>query len=251
MGRRWAHVALGRKLPVVTVAAGIVLAAAILEAPESAADAPVRVNCPAADLQAAINNAPPGATLLVSGTCIGTFSIGKNLRLIGQGTAELNGNGNSAATVTIASGASVRLMSLTITGGAGGGIRNDGALTVRGSDVTGNGSITAGGIVNNGTLTLNESPVTGNIARQGGGISNTGTATLHDSPVTANRALVGGGIFNDGTLTLDDSAVTNNLAGLAIGGIGNFGTVTLHDSPVTGNTPDNCEPPGSVAGCSG
>jgi hypothetical protein len=27
--------------------------------------------------------------------------------------------------------------------------------------------------------------------------------------------------------------------------------VTLSATPVTGNTPDNCEPPGTIAGCTG
>jgi hypothetical protein len=45
--------------------------------------------------------------------------------------------------------------------------------------------------------------------------------------VTGNTAAHGGGIFNNG------------------------GTVTLAKTPVTGNTPDNCEPPGTVPGCTG
>ena len=41
-------------------------------------------------------------------------------------------------------------------------------------------------------------------------------------------------------------------AGAGGGGIYlDSGTVTLHDSTVTGNVPDNCAPPGAVAGCTG
>jgi hypothetical protein len=31
----------------------------------------------------------------------------------------------------------------------------------------------------------------------------------------------------------------------------NGGTVTLAKTSITGNTPDNCEPPGTVPGCTG
>jgi hypothetical protein len=56
------------------------------------------------------------------------------------------------------------------------------------------------------------------------------------------------------TLTLDHSRVSHNSASGGGGGIfnGPFGgpaTVTLDHSKVDGNTPDNCEPPGSIAGC--
>ena len=71
----------------------------------------------------------------------------------------------------------------------------------------------------------------------GGGISNGlvlpqmtlpgGPVTLNHSQVTGNTAAHGGGIFNAG------------------------GTVMLSASNVTGNHPDNCEPPGTIAGCVG
>jgi hypothetical protein len=64
------------------------------------------------------------------------------------------------------------------------------------------------------------------------------------------------------TLTLNNSQVNNNRAGGDGGGIANGiplpgpmpligGTVTLNHSQVTGNNPDNCEPPGTIAGCTG
>jgi hypothetical protein len=51
--------------------------------------------------------------------------------------------------------------------------------------------------------------------------------TLNHSLVTGNTAAHGGGIFNSS------------------------GTVTLSASNVTGNHPDDCEPPGTIAGCVG
>jgi hypothetical protein len=54
-----------------------------------------------------------------------------------------------------------------------------------------------------------------------------------------------------GTLTLNNSRVADNTAGHG-GGIFNFhGTVTLSNSKVTKNNPDNCEPPGTIGGCTG
>jgi len=55
---------------------------------------------------------------------------------------------------------------------------------------------------------------------------------------------------------LNNSQVTGNSADGGAGGIFNFSfdpagtsSVTLNHSNVSANTPDNCEPPGSVSGC--
>jgi hypothetical protein len=97
---------------------------------------------------------------------------------------------------------------------------------------------------------------------------NHATATLNNTVVSGNSAPggFGGGIVNaiffDGqpepTLVLNNSQVTNNSAD-AGGGIVNIsfaatapaGAVTLHHTTVDSNTPDNCEPPGSISGCVG
>ncbi len=233
--------------------------------PASAAPPKVRVDCATADLQDAIDNAPPGATLSVTGTCTGPFpfTVGKDLSLVGRDTAELKGG------VAITSNVTVNLTNLTITGiGGPSSIRNDsGTVIVRSSTMTGShrgglatgiensGTVTLyeslitgssgciGGIYNSGTVTLNDSPITNNVAGDihcgiGGGIFNVGMAILNDSPVTGNASLRGGGggIYNSGTVTLNDSPVTDNYA-LAGGGGGilNSGIATLSDSPVTRN----------------
>jgi hypothetical protein len=54
-----------------------------------------------------------------------------------------------------------------------------------------------------------------------------GPVTLNHSQVTGNTAAHGGGIFNFG------------------------GAVALSKTDVTGNLVDNCEPLGTIAGCSG
>ncbi len=203
-------------------------------------------------LAAAVAAASAGDTLLIRGTCRGTTEIGKSLTLIGQqpsGYSAPTLRGQQLGSVlTIDSGISVTINSLTITGGVasfGGGIYNVGTLTLQDSIICGNDTydFDGGGIYNAGTLTLHgSSSISFNdSASGGGGISNHGTVTLADgSSISGNRAdeLSGGGIDNSGTVTLkDSSSISGNTANDAGGGIFNNGTVTLKDSStISGNT---------------
>jgi hypothetical protein len=75
-----------------------------------------------------------------------------------------------------------------------------------------------GGVLNEGTLTLSGCTVTGNRADLGGtiggggGVANFGTMTMSGCTVTGNSAPFGGGVYNNGTLTLIGSTVTQNTA---------------------------------------
>jgi predicted outer membrane repeat protein len=91
----------------------------------------------------------------------------------------------------------------------------------------------------------------------GGGIYDGGQATyLEDASITGNRAAGDGGGLDDsldGEASLTGTRVTANRAA-AGGGIyatGSFSFPSLESSTVTGNRPDNCEPLGSIAGCTG
>lgn len=88
--------------------------------------------------------------------------------------------------------------------------------------------------------------------------------TINNSQVSNNRAGgVGGGIANGvplggpmpligGPVTLNHSQVTGNTAATHGGGVFNFGgTVTLQKTSIADNNPDNCEPAGTIAGCTG
>jgi nitrous oxidase accessory protein NosD len=117
------------------LAAGAALVAAAQDASGTGA---TLVDCSTSDLQTAIDNAPPGATLAVSGMCLGSYTIGKNLTLVGRGPAVLDGQ-QAGTVLTISSGATVGLSQMTITdgngngtgfAGDGGGIENSGTLTV-------------------------------------------------------------------------------------------------------------------------
>ncbi|WP_327126348.1 hypothetical protein [Streptomyces sp. NBC_01727] len=198
-------------------------------------------------LQPAITAASPGDTLLVRGTCSGPFTIGKDLTLRGVGGAVLDGN-QAGSTVTVGSGARVLLDHVILTHGSaassGGGVNNQGTLTLSRSVVRDNTapSGAGGGIHNQGTLTVIGSTVADNYSLgAGGGINNNGYLTVRDSNVSGNSGDNGGGIFNyqvGQTATVIRSAVHHNTARVSDGGgIGNNrGEVTVSGSAVYSNT---------------
>jgi predicted outer membrane repeat protein len=123
------------------------------------------------------------------------------------------------------------------TAGAGGGIYNEFSWTVTttNSTVSGNSGKLGGGIYNEGALTLTNSTVSGNDAVEVGGIYSAGSLTLTNSTVSGNTAeYTVGGIYNEeGPLALTHSTVANNIGG----GIANWqdGTLALRSSLVAGN----------------
>jgi predicted outer membrane repeat protein len=219
-------------------------------------------------LQEAVTAASAEDTLKVKGTCYGTTTISKNLTIVGQsnpgfGPATLNG-AKSGSVVTVEERATVAIMGLTITGGSGtlevhecpgrcgGGVLNDGSLTLTNSTVSDNEATvqegSGGGIYNNGeaegVLTLISSTVTGNTATlDGGGIrSINGALTLINSAIAANKGNQdGGGISISFTqpflVTINNSSVTGNTARIDGGGIEVFeSSATLNNSTVSGNS---------------
>jgi len=129
-------------------------------------------------------------------------------------------------------------ISANITEGIGGGINNDGAglLTLTNSTVALNSSRSSGGgIFNHGGLGLDKSTVSGNSARSaGGGIYDDGGVALANSTVSDNSAQEGGGIWLIIQVTLRNSTVARNSAEEG-GGIRNFSTLTLRNSLVALN----------------
>jgi hypothetical protein len=229
-------------------------------------------------------NASPGddsITFSVTGTInlAGALpSLSSNIDLEGPGASSLTvqrDTGGNYRIFTVDSGATVVLYGLTITQGAavyGGGIFNQGTLTLTNATVSGNYvagyyAYGGGGIYNSGTLTLNNATVSGNYSygagydgySGGGGIYNSGTLTLNNTTVSGNSdgyettdSGHGGGIYIDGgTLTLNNATVSGNYAnsfyyddgydsyyssgyggGIYIDG----GTVTLNNATVSGNS---------------
>ena len=181
------------------------------------------------------------------GTFFENLTILTGATLVGSGAANTILDGSaSGSVITVNGGATASLSDLKITNGSGesgGGILNDGTLTVTNSTITGNTNVFDGGGVNNtttGIFTITNSTVSGNSADFGGGIRNDGTVTVVNSTVSNNNsAALGGGLFNDnsGTLTVTNSTISGNSSGTG-GGIqnDNDGTVTVTNSTITGNT---------------
>jgi CSLREA domain-containing protein len=135
--------------------------------------------------------------------------------------------------------------------GRGDGIHNgtNGNLTLTDSTVSFNGDSMkpsgtgGGGISNDGTLTVNRSTIYGNLTGgNGGGIFTLfGTVNLTNSTISFNSAFAGngGGIYSDngGTVTITNCTVTDGNQGLTGGGIYHgSGTIYLRNTIVAGNT---------------
>jgi hypothetical protein len=225
------------------------------------------------------NPANAGSTITFDTTALGSNAItltkgqlviAANMTITGPGASKLTLNGNHANRVfDIASTtAQVTISGLTISGGSaayGGGIVNQGSLTVsdsmlsansariegggicniggkltvNGSSLSGNTATSGGGgLYNNGSLTLSSSTLPGNSAFQGGGVFNAGIGTLavNTSTLDDNSAQFGAGFSNRGTLTVSDSVLSGNSAAQYTGGIDNGGSLTVTNSTVAGNS---------------
>ena len=125
-------------------------------------------------------------------------------------------------------GSTLMVIDCTISGNNGGGITNNGTLTVMGTAISGNSSSQGGGgILNEGSLTVLDSTISGNSA----------SGTPFDASTPS-----GGGIYNFvGTVTIINSTISGNsdTGIVAWGGINqNVPTqfVTIVNSTISGNT---------------
>jgi hypothetical protein len=140
------------------------------------------------------------------------------------------------------------------------------------NSATGGEETGGGGISNGGTLLMLNTRLSGNDAGTGlgGGLLNHAFATLLNGTVTGNHAAIGAGIANvnlqgipipgttppSPTLMMINVTVTGNTALVAGGGVANLsvfgaprGSVTAINTQVSGNSPNNCDPVGSIPGC--
>ena len=192
------------------------------------------------DLQVVMDAADAGDTIAVRGVCVGTFAIHESLTIVGHATTDapvptLNGDG-AGQVVHIRASSTVTLTNLTITGGhtygAGGGIYNQGTLTLVDAMVRGNRTHWAqgGAVYNGGTLVLNGSSSV--LRNRGGGIYNDGTVTMNDRS-SVRLHLNNVGIDNHGTVTMNgSSSVRRN----RYAGVETWASFTMNDSSsVSGN----------------
>jgi hypothetical protein len=178
-------------------------------------------------LRAAIGQAQSGDTIqfgpALRGQTIQLYSgqtsdpiellIAQNITIQGPGANLLAIDANNLARAfEIRPGAQVTISGLTIEDGNGTTGAYNGTYDPDPNDHYG------GGILNEGTLTLSGCSVIGNRANSsganswGGGVANFGKMTMSGSVVSGNTAVYGGGVYNSGTLTLIGDTVTGNSA---------------------------------------
>lgn len=195
----------------------------------------------------------------VTFSCNGTISlispigIEADTAIDGTGQDVIISGNNTVRGFTLEPEVTVSLNGLTIANGRGaygGGIYNEGTLTVSNSTFSGNTASHGGGGIyctNLGTLTVYNSTFTGNSAdagRRGGGISNINcTLTVSNSTFSGNSAERGGGIAATiyGTAEVSNSTFSGNTASAGGGIYNNGGTVTLKNT-IVANSPigSNC-----------
>jgi hypothetical protein len=197
--------------------------------------------------------------------------ITDDLIIAGPGAGQLTVNAQQKGRVlTIDAGVTAHVYSVTLTNGlslSGGGVRNDGTLTLGSVVVSGNTNLNGdgGGVYNTGDLTVIDSTLANNtisnkVTIAGGGLYNAGgSVAITGSSVSGNSGSVtaqngwayskGAGVYSTGSLTMDDSSVTGNkLYCSASGepgchqdgaGVANLGVMTVSASLIYGNIAGN------------
>jgi hypothetical protein len=187
----------------------------------------------------------------------------------------------------VAAGARLRMAGITVldgkTTGLGGGIQNAGRLVLSQVTLAGNTAADGGAIANlaGATATVSRSILKANTTTGvgGGGLLNSGTTTVFATAILFNTAPINGGGVNtqpSGTTQVIRTTVERNTSGSLGGGLSNLGntmlnhtvvrlnqgsagggiasantSVLLSRALVRDNTPDNCSPSGTIAGCTG
>jgi CSLREA domain-containing protein len=166
---------------------------------------------------------PSGNYLLV----LGEVALTDDLTVLGAGAASsLIDAGSLSRGFRVGASVRAELRDLRVHRGAGangGGILNEGILTVTRCAITNSlASDQGGGIASSGTLTVTASLLRSNQAKRGGGVSaNGGAATLTNVTLTFNQATdFGGGLyaFADTAVTVNNATLTGNSAGIQGGG---------------------------------
>lgn len=171
-----------------------------------------------------------------------------------DGNGHLVGRASNAPPFRILSIGSAGLISIdatTISGGLatfsnewrdawGGGIYNNGTLTISESTISGNTAQQqyGGGISNSSNLFVLNSIITENSASNGAGLHNRqGNTTLKNSSISQNRGSDGGGVFvNSGVLLAENVIIQRNNITFFGGGVFVLdGTVSISNSNISRN----------------
>ncbi len=116
------------------------------------------------------------------------------------------------------------------------------SMTIRNGNVSDSSYFGGGGILNEGQLTLsrcriehNQTQGTGGIKKRGGGLENDGTATVSECTFEANSANTGGAIVNGYELTITASLLYNNRASESGGALDNYANASITNTTISMN----------------
>ncbi|MBL7037764.1 MAG: hypothetical protein ISR77_03995 [Pirellulaceae bacterium] len=163
---------------------------------------------------------------------LGEFVVDSDVNIRGPGADLLTIDAAETGRVfQVAEGVTASIRGLTVTGGQAFAFLGPWFVPLPG-----------GGIYNEGSLTLSEVAVTGNVATwSGGGIYNVGALTVRDSTISGNEAWEdGGGLSGSGTWLIANTTVSGNLANRHGGGIsGAGGEWKINNSTIADNRADS------------
>ena len=168
------------------------------------------------------------------------ISLTMNMTIIGENQNNTIINGGDSKTIfIIPSNVNININDLTLmngynkVSGEGGGIYNNGILTLTNITFDNNTANYDGGAIANfgGTLTINNSIFINNTASDGGVIYNSGTLNDYNNLYTNDIGGYGGAIDNQGIFNGNDDIFTSNLAKYYGGAIYNIiGTSNITDT---------------------
>ena len=130
----------------------------------------------------------------------------------------------------------------------GGGVYNDGTVTVYGGTIAGSSADFGGGVCNNGNFKLLNGRIADNTAGSGGGVYNESSLMITSGIIDGNSAGSGGGVCSfAGTFTASGGTITGNTAQLDGGGVYSYGEFRLSGTPqICGNTGEYNHLPNNV-----
>jgi len=180
--------------------------------------ATTQVDCSSATIQAAIEKAKPGDTLLVSGTCKENLVIHEEVvrvTLDGQGKATINGPDATKHTITVR-GRGITIKGFTITGGRNGLMVNDGGqATIDGNTVQG---VRRGILLTSNSSARIRNNTIQNNRSSGIAVANSSFARIGNNTIKNNRvgiviasssaALIG--VFRAAATTASPNIIENN-----------------------------------------
>ena len=207
-------------------------------------------------LRAAIEEANALAGDAINFSVTGTITLGgteldidSNITITGPGADQLTVNGNEASRVFYIESGTVAISGLTIADGDagtgdGGGIWNDGDLTLTNCTVSGNeADDDGGGIYNEEDLTLTNCTVSGNEAGDnGGGIYNDEDTDFKNTILANNTATTSGPDCGGGDLDSYGYNLVEHISGCTINEVENVGTNITGQDPNLGPLANNGGP---------